>query len=444
MRHIYLLLLIAGFTVGLSVVAPISLRADSDEIKVKSQRAESDFPNGIRFYVEAESPDQIEDVRVIFKKLGQTSRSSYRAAEFDPGRVIQGEALIHSGRSGEYIPPGTRIGYSFEIRDSGGRVLRTAEEVLVYLDGGFQWRSKSSGLITVFYDYADVEERAEVVLRAARESLELMGPILGIEPTHPLHIVTYSDYQSMSQGLPPRAEAVEQHLITQGMAFGNERVLLVYGGDASVEGTTRHEFTHLLVADAVGGTISIVPAWFNEGLAEYSAAFPKGRITQQLTLYLNEDTVRPLSHWKSFSGTPNDIIVGYEQGLSVVSYLISTYGEEKVGETLESLRKTLDMDEALRQVYGFDQHGLDVEWRMSRGFQPPPPPREAQLQERQARPTLAGYDLPASSASDPEPTAAQATEPETAATPAPAAVAAALALGLVTAAVLGRRRGKKL
>ena len=414
MRRISLLILM-GLAVGLFVGTPALLRADGDEIKVTSQRAESDFPNGIRFYIEAESPDEIEDVRVIFKKLGQTSRSSYRVAEFDPGKVIDGEALIRSGRSGEYIPPGTRIAYSFEIRDMGGRVLRTGEEVVVYLDGGFQWQTKTSDQITVFYDYPEVEERAELVLRAARESLELMGPILGIAPTHPLHIVTYSDYRSMSEALPPRAEAVEQQLITQGMAFGEERVLIVYGGDASVESTTRHEFTHLLVADAVGGTIGIVPAWLNEGLAEYSAEVPKGRAAQQLSFYLREDTIRPLRHWKSLSGTPDDIIAGYQQGLSVVSYLISTYGEEKVGETLRVLTRVLDIDDALLEVYGFDQHGLDVEWRDAHGYEPPVPPRETKPAERQLSPTFAGYELPtstANSASAPQPTRVPTTAPE--------------------------------
>ena len=42
------------------------------------------------------------------------------------------------------------------------------------------------------------------------------------------------------------------------MAFSDERVLLIHGFDPTVTGTTSHEFTHLLVAEAAGGSYSAV------------------------------------------------------------------------------------------------------------------------------------------------------------------------------------------
>ena len=96
-----------------------------------------------------------------------------------------------------------------------------------------------------------------------------MLPVLGITPTEPLRIVSYNNYRHMSSALPFRSQAVSEGLQTQGMAFGNERVLLVHGFDPTVTGTVSHEFTHLLVSEAAGPAISQVPTWLNEGLAEY-------------------------------------------------------------------------------------------------------------------------------------------------------------------------------
>ena len=396
--HRAMLLIVTAVAVGLAAWSPSSLYADSHQIQVLSQSAVSDFPDGVRFYIEALSPDEIDDIRVFFKKIGQTSRSSYRAVEFPPGKWIRGESLIRSGGGGEYIPPGTRIGYSFEIRDKGGRTLRTDEEVLVYLDNRFPWQTKTRELVTVFYDDPREEAVAQLVLDAAIESKALMGPILGVEPTYPLHIVAYSDYRYMNEALPFRSAAVERHLITQGMAFGNERVLLVYGGDANVEGTTRHEFAHLLVDDAVGGLLSTVPLWLNEGLAEYSSAAARTDTEEILAYRLPEDQIRPLWHLQSFSGKPGEIIDAYQQSLSVVAYLISAHGEEKVAETLRALRSTLDIDKALQQVYGFDQHGLDTQWRASRGLEAIPPPQKARPRLQQRPQAIAGLELPTSSA----------------------------------------------
>lgn len=287
-----------------------------------------------------------------------------------------------SGRSGEYIPPGTRIEFSFEIRDQGGRVLRTDDQVFIYLDNRFQWQTVSDGLITVFY-YGD-RERAQVMLEAAQQTLERMGPILGIEPDEPLHIVTYIDYSDMADALPFRSQATSEQLITQGTAFTDERVLLVHGGDGSFLGTTSHEFTHLLVADAAGRAIARVPSWLNEGLAEYGNVGASEEYGAYLDRAIANGQVRPLWHQNTFSGTPIEIIIAYGQGESVVEFMVSTYGDEKMAELVRALKRTFNIDDALLEVYGFDQYGLDSLWRQHLGLPVLPPPEERQQPQQQS------------------------------------------------------------
>jgi hypothetical protein len=380
--RLFLFLLALSLVSGGYILPGLAMaQADDNEIEVLSQRAESDFPDGVRFFIEARSPDEIEEVRVFFKKLGQTSRSSYRLVEFEPGKSISGESVILSGRSGEYIPPGTRIEYSFEIRDKAGRVYRSQDEVFIYLDNRFEWKTVSNGLITVFY-YGDAEARAQTMLETAQETLQRMRPVLGIDPEDPLHIVTYTDYRHMADALPFRAQAVQERLITQGMAFNEERVLLVHGFDSTYVGTTSHEFTHLLVADAAGRAVGRVPSWLNEGLAEYGNVEASEDYDQYLRNAVARGQLRPLWHQTTFSGTPEEIIVAYGQGKSVVEYMLATYGPEKMAGLIDALKMTFDIDKALEQVYGFDQYGLDSEWRISLGLEPLPPPEGQQPQEQ--------------------------------------------------------------
>ncbi len=54
--------------------------------------------------------------------------------------------------------------------------------------------------------------------------------------------------------------------------------------------------------------------------------------------------------------------------------MIARYGPEKIAELMRTLRTTLDIDDALERVYGFDQHGLDTEWRLQIGLDPLPRP----------------------------------------------------------------------
>ena len=398
MRLIFFLLAL-GLVSAILVPSAI-VHGDGGDIEVVDGGAESQFPGGIRFFVTARSSEVIEEIRVFFTVMGRSGPSAYRILEFEPGKEVTGESILRSAGAGAYIPPGTELNYSFEVRDKSGAVFRTSGQEFVYIDNRFDWLTVSSDLITVFYYGEYVESRAQTVLQAAEESFNLMVPVLGIEPTEPLRIVSYNNYRHMSAALPFRAQAVREQLQTQGMAFTPERVLLVHGFDPTVKGTVSHEFVHLLVAEAAGSGYTRVPAWLNEGLAEYGNIDPTDDYPSALRYGIYTRRIKPLWFQTTFGGTPDDIIIAYGQGRSVVQYMISRYGEGSIAELFAAIRVTLDIDEALEQVYGFDQHGLDSLWRNAVGLEPLPPPQELNRQLEKSRTAV----------------------PETAPTPEPAAV----------------------
>ena len=350
--------------------------ADGGDVKVVEATAESQFPDGIRFHVAAESVGIIDEVRVFFKKADQSGRSAYRSIEFEPGESVTGETLLSASGGGDYFPPGTKISYHFEVRDKAGGVVRTEETEFVYIDNRFEWLTVSDDLITVYYYSEYVEERARIILEAARQTMDNMVKVLGIAPTEPLRIVTYNNYRHMSMALPFRSQAVNEDLQAQGMAFTDERVLLVHGFDATVTGTVSHEFTHLLVAEAAGGTSSAVPSWLNEGLAEYGNIDQTDDYDAALRYGIYTRRIRPLWYLRSFTGEPEDILIAYGQGKSVVSFMVRRWGEDRISELFDAVRQTNDIDTALLQIYGVDQHGMDTAWRLSLGLDPLPSPEE--------------------------------------------------------------------
>lgn len=369
---------------ALSFSTSTVIRADEGNIQVVDAKAESQFPDGIRFSVTASSVDEIDDIRVFFSKVDQKGLSAYRSVDFEPGTNVFGESLLPSGSGGDYFPPGTMIEYSFEVRDKAGGVVRTESQEFVYQDNRFEWETVVEDLITVYYYGEYVRERAETVLDAAKQNLEKMLPVLGIAPTEPLRIVSYNNYRHMAPALPFRSQAVSEGLQTQGMAFSAERVLLVHGFDPTVTGTVSHEFTHLLVGEAAGPASSQVPSWLNEGLAEYGNIDPTDDYDAALRYGVFTRRIKPLWYQGAFGGTPEDIIIAYGQARSVVAYMINTYGEERMASLFPVLRRTLDIDAALLEVYGMDQFGLDSAWREFLGLEPLPSPEELASQIREA------------------------------------------------------------
>ena len=371
-------------TLGLvALAAPWLASADEGDVKVLAATAESSFPDGIVFRVAAESPGIIDEVRVFFKKAEQGARSAYRSFEFEPGESVEGETMVSTSGAGGYFPPGTKITYHFEVRDKAGGVVRTDETEFVYTDNRFHWLTLSDDLITVYYYSEYVEERARTILEASRETMDNMVKVLGIAPTEPLRIVTYNNYRHMSAALPFRSAAVNQDLQAQGMAFSDERVLLIHGFDPTVTGTVSHEFTHLLVAEAAGGTAAAVPSWLNEGLAEYGNIDQTDDYDAALRYGIYTRRIRPLWYLQSFTGEPEDILIAYGQGKSVVNFMVRRWGEDRISELFDVIRQTQDIDAALMRVYGVDQYGMDTAWRQSLGLDPLPSPEELQsrLQE---------------------------------------------------------------
>ncbi len=361
----------------LLVVVPVAL-AEGDGIEVVSQEVTSDFPDGIKFKVTAESPDSIDEIRVFLKPVGK-ERSTYGYLEIEPGNTVTGEHFMTTGIGASHLPPGTVVHYSFEIRDAGGRVLRTDEEEFLYMDtsdGDRQWKSitDAQGLLTVLYYGEFVENRAQEVLDTAHETLETMGSVLGITPTDPIRLVVYNNYRDMTRALPFRSQAVREGLRTEGQAYVEERVLLALISEASFTGNVSHEFTHILVAEAAGRGYARVPAWLNEGLAEYGNVDQTPFYDRALAYAVFTRRLKPLWYLDAFTGEPDEIIMYYGQGKSVVRYMIDLYGVDKMTELMTAFQRTLSADDALTEVYGFDQYGLDSEWRRAIGLEPLPPP----------------------------------------------------------------------
>ena len=77
--------------------------------------------------------------------------------------------------------------------------------------------------------------------------------------------------------------------------------------------------------------------------------------------------------------------------------MILEYGEGKMAELMQALTRTLDIDSALMQVYGLDQHGIDSAWRQELGLDPlpkPDDPRRRPLLENIPDATIAPVLMP--------------------------------------------------
>ena len=356
----------------LILAAGLTIASADDGLVILADEVTSQFPDGINFNLSVETPSPVDDIRVFYKSKG-AENISYGRLEFNEGTAIQGSFFLDTsvGTQGgtNFIPPGTVFRYHYQVFTEDGESFKTEQKEFVYTDSRFEWETMSEGPLTVFY-YGPTETRAQLILDASLEATATMSRVLGLEQVEPINIVTYNNYRHMQAALPPRPQTVREGLITQGQAFTDIRVLLVLGTDPTIEGIASHEVTHVLVDDAAGRAYTLLPTWLNEGLAEFGNVSPSESYDNALLYGIYTRRVKPLAHLTRFIGEPDDVVIAYGQSRSVVAYLIHTYGEAKMAEFMAQLDHTISLDQAMIQVYGFDQDGLDTEWRTRMGLRP--------------------------------------------------------------------------
>ena len=108
-----------------------------------------------------------------------------------------------------------------------------------------------------------------------------------------------------------------------------------------------------------------MPTWLDEGLAMYTEGALLPYYEACLNMAVSENrliSVRSLA--SPFSAYAEEAAISYAQSYSLVEFLISSYGQSKMLELLNTFKQGSTYDGALEKVYGFDMDGLDTRWRI--------------------------------------------------------------------------------
>ena len=398
--------------------------ADGGNIQVISSSVTSEFPLGVRFKLKAEGDNEIVEVAVRFR-IGQQTRGEYNYLDFENGKLIDSELLFRTNTSQRYVPPGSIISYSFEILDSEGNELATERQEFIYHDPRFEWTEVSEGPVTVAY-HGLVIRRAKIVLAAAIETLNTMGPLLGADTEEPIRLTIYNNVSEMLGALPPNSRTIRRELITEGQAFVNFGVVLVLVGGGRIRGTTSHELTHVITHRAGDSIFRRVPSWLNEGLSEFGNVDPGTSYDSALSFALRNDRLLPITSLNSLPGTPDDIIIFYGQARDIVRFMVEEFGADRMKELMAVMKSGTNVEDSIEQVYGVTRIELENMWRDTLGAPSvSAPDLSIALPTPLPAPVLVPYTLESVRGSGPTPE--PQTEPTETSTPEPTSTPAPVA-----------------
>jgi hypothetical protein len=371
-------------------------------ITVTRQDVTYKFSQEIVFELQVSSSSDVQDV-VLFYEEGHGEAVNRRAPEFTPGRQVTARVTERLQR-GE-IPPGTDIQYHWQISDVAGNVLTTEPRSFLYMDDRFQFDSLTEGQVTVYWYGAD-RDSGQRVVDSAVKALTRLEQSVGVKLKDPIRLIVYQTKDDMLAALPSRGAVFDDRITTLGVVVAPDTVLLL-GQQPDLNATIAHELTHVVVGLATHNPYGDLPGWLNEGLAMWNENEGELRGANKAALdeAIHHNRLHTVRSLTAATGNPAEVNLWYGEVFSVVDYLLKEYGRDKMAELLAVFKKGTTYDDALMQVYGFDQDELDTRWRQSLGLPPratpatgqPPaqPAAPGQATPAPAAPALPGRPVPA-------------------------------------------------
>ena len=353
-------ILVLAIGLLLAVVSPISTQSQT-ELAILESSARAEFPTQLSFSLSAESAANITDIRLHYRvKRDSFARvTSEVHIEFTPDTSVTVSWSWDMKKTGS-LPSGTLVEYWWSVADAGGNKLSTTSETIRFDDDRYSWQSLTSGELTLYWYQGD-ESFAREIMAAAQEALARLAEDIGAHLTKPVSLYIYASTQELREAM------IFPQEWTGGVAYTGYGVIAIgiapnnlrWGKRATV-----HELAHLVTHQMTFNPYNSLPNWLNEGLSMYA----EGEIEAIYEGYLKLAIVQgPLISVRSlaspFSAFAEQTYLAYAESYSLVEFLISSFGQDKMYELLSIFKQGSSSDGALMGVYGFDMDGLDSLWR---------------------------------------------------------------------------------
>lgn len=215
-------------------------------------------------------------------------------------------------------------------------------------------------------------------LEQFREAFRRLFGELNLTSTIATNVVVFKSDSSYKNFKPKRADGKVDNFVAGFFQPGddvNYITLSTEGEDAQTFSTIFHEYVHFIVNTNLGK--SEIPAWFNEGLAEYYETFAMdGDIKARLGVpnwrhvaSLRQNELMPLttlfgiSNYELLQIGDHSRSIFYSQSWALIHYLLQNGKQEPLGKFLNFLLNDIPAEKAFQDAFQFSLQQMEGELR---------------------------------------------------------------------------------
>jgi hypothetical protein len=125
-----------------------------------------------------------------------------------------------------------------------------------------------------------------------------------------------------------------------------------------------HELSHQILYQATENPFGTPPQWLDEGLAGYSQDAGRDRLYSYALQLASTGEVMPLRTLNGeFPYDRGGFTAGYAFSLSVVAYILETWGNEGISRLIDAYSEGVTPEDGVQQALGISFDELDRQWR---------------------------------------------------------------------------------
>jgi Tol biopolymer transport system component len=228
----------------------------------------------------------------------------------------------------------------------------------------FRWKYIQSGHFDVYFANG-AEGLAEFTAEEAEKALDQIEGHWNYEVETRITFIIYRSHNNFQQtnvsnGIP------EESLGGFTEFFKNRVVIPFTGNYEAFRHVIHHELTHAVnlrffygsgfQSILIGAATSNIPLWFTEGLAEYES---RHGWDEEADMFMRDATI------SGYLPNVEDLYgyFAYKGGQSVFYFLDRKYGAEKVGEFVNKVKNTRDVERAIKSSIGLDMPEFNRQWQ---------------------------------------------------------------------------------
>jgi hypothetical protein len=332
-----------------------------EQIWLLDNTAEIYFPSALVFKIKAASQSDITKIRLHYQvdRMDYAQVTSEAWPDFTPSPSVETEWVWDMRKA--TLPAGATVEYWWTIETKAGDKLVTYSDVIHFDDLRYSWQRLTVGQLSLSW-YKGDQSFADELMAACQQALKRLTEDTGVYPEKPISVYIYATTGDLQGAM------IFPQEWTGGVAFAEYGIIAIGvppneldWGKRALAHELGHVVTHQITFSPYG---AILPTWLDEGLAMHAEGEPDPYLQSVLEKAITQQkliSVRSLS--SPFSAKPEEAYISYAESQSLVEFLIQNYGKDKMLHLLNLLKEGNSCDEAMTDVYGFDQDGLDKLWR---------------------------------------------------------------------------------